>query len=301
MTRDLVLVPGGRNQWLSALNVLLGKIAALRGFDLYATLTLFLLLLYSDDSPWIRIPITVLCILAFIFVPLRRSAKFWFVVALLVLVSNYQNWYQADNHKYLHGYWCVALFCALHTRDPERSAGIAARWLIGLTFLWAVFWKLSSDDYLNGSFFHFSLLIDERFHRVAQGLGGLTERMNELNHAAYRALVNYDSHLSAVGLASGPAIAGVAALMTWWTLILEALIAVAFLWPEEKFISKWRDYFLLLFILTTYLVAPVVGFGWVLAIMGLAQTSNRSALLTLLYIVTFVSLQVYRLPQLLLP
>jgi len=273
------------------------KIAEANGkFDLYAAMTLLLLLLYSPDSWNVRIPITIFSILAFIFRPLRSNPKFWFIVAITIFIANFQQWFQIDNHKYLLGYWCLALFCALQTDHPERSIAVTGRLLIGLSFLFAVFWKIISSDYLSNSFFHYSLLIDERFSGLAQGLGGLTDRMNIINHAALDALLNYDSKLEVVQLLSTPGVIKLAGLLTWWTLVIEVLTAISFLSSEGKFISNWRDLFLNLFILSTYSVAPVIGFGWILAVMGIAQCTERFRYMRLFYIFSFITLQVYRLP-----
>lgn len=66
-----------------------------------------------------------------------------------------------------------------------------------------------------------------------------------------------------------------ALVLTWWTILIEAVVAVLFLWPEDRGPSRWRDPALLVFILTTYPVAPVIGFAWVLAAMGTAQSTRR--------------------------
>jgi hypothetical protein len=266
------------------------------GLDLHAIMTLLLLLLYPSDFWYVRIPVTVLCVSAFVFRPLRLDPKFWFVVAMTVMAGNYQNWFLVDNHKYLLGYWCLSLFCCLQTDDPGKALAVIARWLIGLSFLFAVFWKVASGDYLDGTFFHYSLLLDDRFRAIAESLGGMTPEMTEANRAAYRALVNFDSRVEAVPLLYPKGVTYLAGLFTWWTLFIEVLVAAAFLWPAGKFISKWRDYILLAFILSTYSVAPVLGFGWTLIIMGLAQCEARLKHIPRLYMLAFIVLQTYNLP-----
>ena len=87
-----------------------------------------------------------------------------------------------------------------------------------------------------------------------------------------------------------------AQVLTWWTIIIEAVVAVLFLWPEDRGPSRWRDLTLLAFIVTTYPVAPVIGFAWVLASMGVAQSTEQSfkygpVLYVVLYI--FVMLSVH--------
>jgi hypothetical protein len=264
--------------------------------DLFAIMTLLLLLLYPSDFWYVRIPLTVLCVSAFVFRRLRLDSSFWFVVAMVVMAGNYQNWFLVDNHKYLLGYWCLSLFCCLQTDDPRRALAAIAHWLIGLSFLFAVCWKVVSNDYLDGTFFHYTLLLDDRFRAIAESVGGMTPELTEANRTAYRALVNFDSGIGAVPLLYPKGIANLAWLFTWWTLLIEMLVAAAFLWPAGKLISKWRDYILLVFILSTYSVAPVLGFGWTLIIMGLAQCEERLKYVPRLYMLAFVILQIYNLP-----
>lgn len=262
--------------------------------DLYAIMTLLLLLLYSSELWHVRLAATVLAVLAFVFSSLRRNAKFWFIVAAVVLIGNWAQWSQVDNHKYLLGYWCFAFSCSLQTGKPEKSLATAARCLIGSSFLFAVFWKVTSGDYLDGSFFQHALLSDDRFRFIAWRLGGVSGQMAEVNAAARQALVNYDSHLTTVQLLSTPGIVFVGSLMTWWTILIEALVTTTFLWPPRTTLSNIRDFFLLIFILSTYAVAAVIGFGWVLVIMGLAQCTERFKHMRLAYVLAFVLLQVYR-------
>jgi hypothetical protein len=264
--------------------------------DLYAIMTLLLLLVYPSSFWYVRIPLTVLCVSAFVFRPLRLDPRFWFIAAMTVMAGNYQNWFLVDNHKYLLGYWCLALFCCLLTNTPERTMALIARRLIALSFLFAVFWKMASGDFLNSTFFHYSLLLDERFRGVSELLGGMTRELMDANRAAYRALMNFDSRLDAVQLLFTRGITYLARLITWWTLFIELLVAVSFLWPMGKSISKWRDFFLIVFILSTYSVAPVLGFGWTLIIMGLVQCENRYRHIRWLYMAAFVVLQIYNLP-----
>jgi hypothetical protein len=264
--------------------------------DLYAIMTLLLLLVYPSSFWYVRIPLTVLCVSAFVFSALRFDPRFWFVTAMVVMAGNYQNWFMVDNHKYLLGYWCLALFCCLLTEAPEKTLAQIARKLIAFSFLFAVFWKIASHDFLNSTFFHYALLLDDRFRGVSELLGGMTNELMEANRTAYRALLNFDSRIAAVQLLFTRGITYLARIVTWWTLLIELLVAVSFLWPLGKSISRWRDFFLIIFILSTYSVAPVLGFGWTLIIMGLVQCENRYRYVRWLYMAAFVVLQIYNLP-----
>lgn len=267
-----------------------------RFVDVGAAMTLLLLLLYSGGPWYFRLPVTVLSLAGIIFRQLRRSAGLWFVLAGLVLAGTLQQWHQADNHKYLMGYWCLAISAALMVEHSERTLALSGRLLIGFSFLFASLWKLISDDYLDGSFFQYTLLIDGRFQGFAERLGGVTRELSEINHAAQRALVNYDSSLTDVRLVYPPVLPMLAGVITWWSLLIELAIAIVFLSPERSRLSRPKDALLLVFILSTYLVAPVTGFGWLLAIMGVAQSSERRAVVGLAYVASALLLQIYRAP-----
>ncbi len=264
--------------------------------DLYAIMTLLLLLVYPSSFWYVRIPLTVLCVSAFVFGALRCDPRFWFVTAMVVIAGNYQNWFTVDNHKYLLGYWCLALFCCLLTEVPETTLALIARKLIAFSFLFALFWKIASRDFLDGTFFHYALLLDDRFRGVSEVLGGMTNELMEGNRTAYRALINFDSRIDAVQLLFTRGITYLARIVTWWTLIIELVVAVSFLWPLGKSISRWRDFLLIIFILSTYSVAPVLGFGWTLIIMGLVQCESRYQYVRWPYMGAFVVLQIYNLP-----
>ena len=54
--------------------------------------------------------------------------------------------------------------------------------------------------------------------------------------------------------------------------------------------------FLLFFIFTTYLPAPVFGFGWILGIMGFALAKDRFPKIATAYVVCFFAILLYQLP-----
>lgn len=263
--------------------------------ELSATMSVLLLLLYGGDKWYAVIPLTILCIVALFYPQLRRRDLFWLASATCVGTATVLGWHQADNHKYLLAYWCLALACALNSSDSARTLRSSARLLIGLAFLFAVIWKLISPDYLSGAFFHYTLLTDARFSD-ALTLFGVDGELLHANRQVLGELVGYAGTASAVGLNDLPQVRQVAAMLTWWTILIEAAVALAFLWPGEEGAARWRNGALLLFVATTYTVAHVIGFGWVLLAMGLAQIRPEQRATHALYVLTFVLLQVYLAP-----
>ncbi len=283
-----------RRGWLVTLERAAGRWDRL---ELTLVLTLLLLIFYPPRYVYVSLPLSVLAISAVLLPPLRSSRSLWLLAALMVGVAAVSNWHTTDNHKYLLCYWCLAIGLSLATTDPDRSLARIARWLVAAVFSIAVLQKLLSPDYLSSDFFFFELLFDERFAGLARHVGGVSEFSSELNASARRALVNYDSVLDAVKLSSDSgSLPLLAAFITWWNFLLQALIAVVFAAPARTRPARWRHPALLLFVLSTYLFAPVIGFGWLIIILGVAQLDPAATRTRLGYLFSFVLLQVYAYP-----
>lgn len=268
--------------------------AAENRLHLSLVLTLLLLLLYGHSSWYVNLPLSILAIAALVFPILSSVPATWAVATMIIFLGSLGGWYAIDNHKYLLGYWTLALTWCLGGGDPLRDLARSARWLIGLVFALAVLQKTLSGDYLDGRFMYYELLLDQRFAGLARHLGGLPDHVLELNHAAREALVNYASDLASVQLQGRRSLEWLAAILTWWVYAIEAGLAIAFLSRHPRWLHERRDWILLAFLSTTYLFATVIGFGWVLAIMGIAQTEDEDHALRGLYLAAFLLLQAYQ-------
>ncbi|MEO6027854.1 MAG: hypothetical protein ABIR79_13395 [Candidatus Binatia bacterium] len=237
--------------------------------DLSLRLTLLTLLLRPVGSPGIRVAILALATFG-LTVPSRlRHPALWATLAALTSIRVLLDWSLADNHAYLLAYWCLAITLALLARDTGACLALNARLLIGWAFALAVLWKLVlSPDYLDGRFFRVTLLTDERFADFTRLAGGLAT--DELG--ALRAFVRGDLSIDAGAPGAFPErLLAVARLATFWTVGVEAAVAVAWLSPLGRGLSFARDVLLLAFCVTTYAVATIAGFGWLLLSMGIAQ------------------------------
>ena len=90
-----------------------------------------------------------------------------------------------------------------------------------------------------------------------------------------------------------PRLRAFATVATWGGLILEGLIAVACLIPPRARLDLARHGLLLTFCFTTYALAPVAGFGWLLATMGLAQCRPGQSVLRGAYVAVFILILMY--------
>jgi hypothetical protein len=189
----------------------------------------------------------------------------------------------SDNHKYLLVYWCLAIGFCLQLPSPLKALAFNGRLMIGLVFCFATVAKVLSEVYFSGDMFRYLLVYDDRFFEIANLLGGLTREMHQQNAIGIPKAMEQLAHT--IPVATTAQMSTAAQWLTGWTLFVECLIAIAFLIPKGV-LYRWRDYFLILFMLTTYLPAHIVGFGWLLAIMGFAQCGTGDNKRRILYILT---------------
>ena len=266
--------------------------------DLVLRLTL-LDLLWRPIGNWaLRPVILLLAAIGLVFPNQLRRPGLWAMLTVLTGLRVVLDWPLPDNHAYLLCYWCLAISLVLVSRDPQACLAINGRVLIGGVFAFATLWKLVlSSDYLDGGFFCVMLLTDPRFEGFTQLFGGLA--VDDLE--AFRAFLAQHVDGPLFDRQALPQLPGrfvqLAQLATWWTLVLESSIAVTFLRPWRHRLSplvSLRDIFLILFCLTTYAVAPVEGFGWLLVAMGLAQSEAETPWLRFGYLATFATILCYR-------
>jgi hypothetical protein len=224
---------------------------------------------------------------------LARSAVTWLALAGLVLARLVLDWPLSDNHIYLLGYWCLGVGLCLLVPSPFAAIRDMSRWLIGSAFLCAIVWKgLLAPDFLDARFFRMTLVTDARFADLSRTVGALSESQLQANRAALVALPRGAELLDGPVLVEPPALRRLGLTLTWGGFLIEALVAAAFLsrWPAA--LHSARHAILMGFAGLTYAVAPVAGFGWLLAAMGLAQCERQGAL-RLAYVAVFVLVTIY--------
>jgi hypothetical protein len=87
----------------------------------------------------------------------------------------------------------------------------------------------------------------------------------------------------------------IALVMTWWDFSIQFAIGLLLLW-RRTFTDQLGHVLLLLFIFTTYLPAPVFGFGWILSIMGLTLAKDQFPRISAVYMISFVAILLYQAP-----
>lgn len=262
--------------------------------DSVLTLTAIILLLRPLDVWWVAPFVLALACLTLVLRQVRRAPITWLLVALLVAVRVAVVWPLSDNHIYLLAYWCLAIGLSLSGPTPAATLSTNSRWLLTAAFALAVLWKgVLSPDYVDGRFFRVTLLTDERFAGASLVFGGLSQDQMAVNRQFLEPLPEGAVLLSPPPFVEPPRLRAFAAAATWGGLILEALVALLNLLPAGKRIQAARHAALLAFCTTTYALAPVAGFGWLLATMGLAQCRTNQRALHGAYVAVFVLILLY--------
>lgn len=263
--------------------------------DLALRLTLLELLLRPVGPFWLRPAALALAGAGLVLPGLLRRRWLWATLALLSAVRVIADWPLADNHAYLLCYWCTAVFLAHQVEDTREALAFDGRFLIGLVFAFATLWKLVlSPDFLDATFFRITLLTDDRFAGFARLAGGLSpEQLAGAREALGRHVDGFV--LDASGVPPLPERFDLLArAITFASLATEAAVAVAFLSPAGSRVHRARDALLLFFCATTYAVATVEGFGWLLVVMGVAQCEPGRRATRWLYLAAFALILLYR-------
>jgi hypothetical protein len=255
-------------------------------------LRVFLVVLVLDAPLfWFqRVPLQLAGVLGLLWPALARDARYWAVLTALVSWPLLWNWPFSDNHDYLRAFAALAVTLALTTREPARALRLSARLLVSGTFFFAVLWKVViSPDWLDGTFFRVTLLSDPRFHDLCVLTGAASEPVLDAFDAALRGF------LSGAGGWPGdfvePArLLPLALALTGTTAVLEASIALAFLWPR---LARVRNALLIVFGATTFAFATVRGFGWLLMTLGLAQCEEEERRARIGYVATLLLIELY--------
>ena len=263
--------------------------------ELSIQFTLLTLLLTQTGNTYTRPLILSLAAIGLLSAQLRRQPVIWFSLFLLTGFRVIDQWPMADNHAYLLALWCLTLFLTLYRESPTRVLANNARILIGLVFLLASFQKMSAMDYMNGTFFRYLFLTDDRFEDFAILFGNISyQQIDEARKLldAYQFTptlfhgeiipISVEFHMLVI-------------LATWWNVLDQIVVACCFLSPTNSLLYKNRDFVLLVFCITTYAVAPVPGFAWLLISMALAQSEPKPHIQIAYFVTFFIVLFYYQI------
>lgn len=250
---------------------------ALRGMDpllLLLRASLIALLVNSNDDTLVLVAVAASCVLALPRPAVLTSPWFWGAAFAVIGARQLSSWHDLDDHVIVTTYWCGAIALALTAKDQRTTLAASARFLVGALFAFAAGWKLRSAEFADGSFFRHAFLFDERFEVAARLVGGTSDAAHDANFEAVEGLLA-GSGTGEVMLREGARNTALAQLFTWWGLLIESTVAVAFLLPLRQRYQPLRHAALIGFAATTYVVVPVGGFGTLLLVLGAAQATSE--------------------------
>jgi hypothetical protein len=231
---------------------------------------------------------------------LLTRVELWLVLAIagtLVLISD---WSVFDNHKYLLVYWLWVMTIAAYAQRDGLAESVLtshARFFLVFIFLMAAAQKILSPTYMSGEMFEIKLLLDRRFAAFAQliGIDPDTLAKVRLEISALRSPLSVFPDNARI-ISSNDTIRSAAHWITWYDLLIQIAIGFFFIF-RSRMLDRIGHLCLLFFIYTTYLPAPVFGFGWLLSILGfaLARKTEKPWIVNL-YLASFVAIVLYQLP-----
>lgn len=257
-------------------------------------LTAIILLLRPMGPWWVAPFVLSIAGLALILPRVLAAPGTWYALALLVGVRIAEDWPLADNHIYLLAYWCLALGLALGARNGAAAIAQSSALLIGLAFLFAVVWKAAlSPDFLDGRFFTVTFLTDPRFENVTLLAGGLSTEQLAESREFLQPLPEGAELAETTQFHEPQQFVFFVQFSTWATILIEAACAFFFLIPLMGRLLPVRHGLLLLFSVTTYALAPVAGFGWLLLTMGLATVDAEQRAMRAAYLSAWILVLLY--------
>jgi hypothetical protein len=275
------------------------EVCATPALELASLLTVLLVAFHGFSSWFVKLPAQGLIAVGLIFREILKSWVFWGLLAVLTGSRIAVQWQDVDNHKFILFYWLLSMTLAHAVLDPELKQNIVlfnARFFLIFIMLGAVAQKLSSASYMDASFFEFELLFDRRFRGFVTLFGidpNIPAQARELLDVLKGPYAEVEGNV--LQIMPGIGLPLLAKFVTWYDLIIQAIIGVAFIF-RRRMSDLIGHIALLTFIVTAYFAAPVIGFAWTLIIFGILLARDRYPNLTMAYILMLVVTSLYKIP-----
>tara|TARA_R100001369_G_scaffold92823_1_gene140195 strand:- start:6805 stop:7746 length:942 start_codon:yes stop_codon:yes gene_type:complete len=267
-------------------------------------LVLVFLLFFMTDDKYLIIAMPVILIPGILFNGVASNKYYWAFLAILTiilyLILDFVGFY-IPNHKHIYAYVCLAItFVLFFSKNTKILEGIKiqSKFIIGLCFLFATTGKFLAPEFLNGSFFVFTNTIDPRFFGFTSLMGNIDFQDLLHNQNNFHDLLNTTDPDKIFQLNGAQKLNGIALILSYWTIFIEGMIAISFISPNKFKISKYRNIFLITFILTTYPIATVPGFAYVLTTLGFIQSVEKEKITgySWFYLFVFILLPLIEIP-----
>ena len=274
-------------------------LADIRKADSVAYLTLFLAVVFGFTSWFFQLSVQLALLVVLLVPSVAKRPAIWGLLAIMASITLVLERDLADNHKYLLCYW-LWVMCIAHIPDGREQRdeiiGFNARFFLIFIFLGAALQKFVSSSYMSGAMFELEFLLDGRFQAFAH-LTGIDAGL--VNESVRRLLLLRNPYVQVLNdkilLLSDDRVHFVANLITLYDFYVQVAIGALLLF-RRAVTDLIANVLLLFFIFTTYIPAPVLGFGFTLAILGFALVKERSQLLSAAYLLSMAAVLFYQVP-----
>lgn len=262
-----------------------------------------ILLLFMVESTVLTIIIPIFTIPALLINKLVINKYYWLILSIATsipyLINDLVGY--VPNHKHIYAYVCIAVCAVLFMSDKSnkiQNLGTQSKYIIGLCFLFAVAGKFLAPEFLNGAFFEFTNTADPRFFGFTSQIAGVDMKDLLENEAHLNKLTKFNDPNFTFKLKGVENIGTIGLIISYWTILIEGMIAISFCVPQKLFIAKFRNIFLIAFIITTYPIATVPGFAILLTALGFIQSikDNKLTNYSLFYLFVFFLLPLIQIP-----
>ncbi|MDY8136290.1 hypothetical protein [Aquimarina sp. 2201CG5-10] len=291
------------NSYINLIDQSLGLQNPEQLLHLFLRLMLILLLLFMNDNAYLSIFMPVFLVPGILFKSIAHNKYYWLLLsvisALFYLVLDLVGY--VPNHKHMFAYAIIAVTAVLFMNEKAQvlsSLGLQSRFIIGLCFLFATAGKFLAPEFLDGRFFDFTNTTDPRFFGVTSIVGDIDKQQLILNESNLRNLINSGNPNGFFTLNINDKVSFLGMILSYWTIFIEGMIAISFCLPERFKLSKYRNWFLVAFILTTYPIATVAGFAIILTALGFMQSieDNKVTNYSRFYLLVFLVLPLIDIP-----
>ncbi|WP_299554778.1 hypothetical protein [Seonamhaeicola sp.] len=256
------------------------------------------------DNAVLSILMPVIIVPGLLFKAVTLNKYYWLLLSLFsaipYLILDLVGY--VPNHKHIFAYVILAVTIILFLSKEEdilENLRHQSKYIIGLCFLFAVAGKFLAPEFMDGRFFEFTNTADPRFYGFTSFIADVDPLALKANETNIENLMSTTNPNTVFTLNGAQNLHSIGLMISYWTIFIEGMIAISFCLPGSFLLSKYRNIFLIAFVLTTYPIATVYGFAIILTTLGFIQSTTKKNQLTkysLFYLIVFIFLPLIKIP-----
>lgn len=278
-------------------NVISTTLAQIDEVTLIGQLTLVLLILFGPSDWYAETVYRGALVLGVVFPFLVKKWQLWIPLTLITATAHFVDWLPVDNHKWLMLYWLLAFSIGtiVHRFDMQALRDLlrtTAWFMLIFLMFFSVVQKVIGGDYLNGAFFEYTIISEDRFYPIAHFLGGMSNEDFFGNDEQFWPKDGGGNLLPEFKLNTSERITIIALGMSYLLILIELLIP-AYLLFRDSLSQNIAHILNGVFVVGVYLVAPVYSFAFFICLLGIASQQKRSPPFIFMYVLLMMLIFLY--------